>query len=79
MANLLDQKTAEVLGKPEHDGKGLPGEGVEVLFSYLRSTKNTHVYVEQGTEVIGTLYVQKATVGSNPPQNLKVRLSVANS
>ncbi len=62
----------------EHEGKESEGSHQEIGFTFERSTKNTHVYLEAVqpgvAQKIGTLYVQKWVVGDRAPQNLKVTL-----
>ena len=55
-------------------------ETQQLTFTLERETKNTVRYQEQTGEnpaVIGTVYIQKSTVGSNPPQTITVTISEA--
>ncbi|MFC1999976.1 hypothetical protein ACFLXE_04365 [Chloroflexota bacterium] len=58
---------------------------IEVILVKERETKNTVRYREEQCEVdgvdaelaVGTLYVQKAVLGSSPPEKLKVTIEEA--
>jgi len=58
---------------------------IEIIFEQERDTKNTVRYKEMqckvdGTDAelaVGTLYVQKAVLGSPPPEKLKVIIEEA--
>jgi hypothetical protein len=55
-------------------------ETQQLTFTLERETKNTVRYQEQTGEnpaVIGTVYIQKSTVGNNPPQTITVTISEA--
>lgn len=47
---------------------------VEITFIQERETKRTWRYQEKDTAHVGTLYVNKSTLGTNPPQTLKVSI-----
>lgn len=55
---------------------------LELIFSYEKETKNTIRYQEELGEMahssrdiaVGSLYVQKETLGDPPPQRLKVTI-----
>lgn len=63
----------------EHQAGSAEGSRQEITFTFERSTKNTHVYVESVqpgvAEKIGTLYVKKWVVGDRAPKDLKVTLA----
>jgi len=46
-------------------------EQFNVEFELVKDTKNTYRYAE-----IGSLYVQKHTIGEEPPEHLKVTVEV---
>ena len=50
---------------------------LEVKFTKERETKNTVRYQEQEEEgfKIGTLYIQKSALGSNPPSQIEVTIT----
>ena len=53
-------------------------EAQQLTFTLERETKNTVRYQEQTDEnpaVIGTVYIQKSTLGSNPPNKITVTIS----
>ena len=55
-------------------------ETQRLTFTLERETKNTVRYQEQtdaSPAVIGTVYIQKSTLGSNPPKAITVTISNA--
>lgn len=55
-------------------------ETQQLTFTLERETKNTVRYQEQtdvNPAVIGTVYIQKSTVGNNPPKAITVTISNA--
>ena len=56
-------------------------ETQRLTFTLERETKNTVRYQEQTDDaspaVIGTVYIQKSTLGSNPPKAITVTISNA--
>ena len=57
-------------------------ETQELKFVLEPETKNTVRYQEQSngeSAVIGTVYIQKSTLGSNPPTDLVVTISESKS
>lgn len=57
-------------------------ETQQLTFTLERETKNTVRYQEKtdgNTAVIGTIYIQKSTLGSNPPTDLVVTISESKS
>jgi len=48
-------------------------EQFETVFEFEKATKNTYRYTEAGEiPKIGSLYIQKFALGTEPPQRLKV-------
>ena len=57
-------------------------EQQKLEFTLERETTNTVRYQEQtdgNPAVIGTVYIQKSTLGSNPPVGITVTISESNS
>ena len=57
-------------------------ETQQLTFALERETKNTVRYQEQtdgNPAVIGTVYIQKSTLGSKPPEGITVTISESNS
>ncbi len=49
---------------------------MNVTFTFDRSTKNTHRYVEvNDNPIVGTLYVQKHALGDKAPASITVTIT----
>lgn len=62
----------------EHTTAGsVPGSTFTLTFDYAKSTPGTHRYTERapkGSEVIGSLYVQKSAMGADPSASVTMTL-----